>query len=855
LRKTSTKITAFILIAILICACNAVKRVPDGKLLLTKNEITVNDKTIKDENVFNQLYQKPNSTLLGYRLRLNLYNLANLNPDSTYQAKFTNNPEKFRRKSKWLSEKQVNRLGKSFWYHGIHDFLKKTGEPPVIIDKDRAEKSLLRLEYYYFNNGFFNVNANYKIDTLSIKKGKIKYAITPGNAYFLDSLRTTILTPALDSLYESNKSNTFIKSGNQYKTEDFENEKNRITTHFRNNGVYYFQPNYVTFDIDTIKKVNQANINLRIANYSYQQEDSSRTEPFKIYKISDVNIYTDYSPNNNNIKITDSTTYKNFNLYSQNKLRYKPRAITNAIFITKGGLFADYKTVLTTRYLNNLKIFNYPSIQYEVDSRDSTAQSLIAKVYLTPRKKYSFGTTLDVTHSNIQDFGIGLSVSETIRNVFNGAETLELAARGNIGSSKDLANPKNNFFNVSEYGLDLKLNIPRIFMPFSTEKIIPKSMIPSTLITVGFAKQQNIGLDKENFTGALSYNWTPKRNNTARFDLFNTQFVQNLNPQNYFNVYGSSYNALNQISKEYNTNPSYYNNDIDKDLLIEEGTVGFTNDVLTGNANFLKPLEPADFQSVKSIEERRLRLTENDFILATSFTFSKTTKKDLTDNNFYLFKTKIESAGTILSAFAATTNQKKNSTGNYEIFNLEYSEYIKTEFDYIKHWDLSKEKIFAFRSFFGIAIPFGNSDYIPFSRSYFSGGSNDNRAWQPYGLGPGSSGALDDFNEANMKIAISGEYRFKILGSLKGALFADAGNIWNVLDNVEDEKSTFTQFKDLKDIALGTGFGLRYDLSFFVIRFDLGFKTYNPANETNKRWFREYNFANSVLNFGINYPF
>jgi len=100
LKKIYTKITAFIVIAILICACNAVKRVPEGKLLLTKNEITVNDKAIKDENVFNQLYQKPNSTLLGYRLRLNLYNLANLNPDSTYQAKFTNNPEQFKRKSK-----------------------------------------------------------------------------------------------------------------------------------------------------------------------------------------------------------------------------------------------------------------------------------------------------------------------------------------------------------------------------------------------------------------------------------------------------------------------------------------------------------------------------------------------------------------------------------------------------------------------------------------------------------------------------------------------------------------------------------------------------------------------------------
>ena len=555
MKKISTKIAAFILIAIFICACNAVKRVPEGKHLLTKNEILVNNKATKEEIIFNQLYQKPNSTFLGYRLRLNLYNLANLNPDSTYQAKFTNNPGKYERQSKLLSAKQVDRLGKSFFYHGIHDFLKKTGEPPVIIDLTKTDKSILRLKYYYFNNGYFNVKATYTIDTLKTKKAKIKYAITTLDPYLLDSLRTSISTPVLDSMYEATKNKTLIKSGNQYKTSDFEDEKNRITTHFRNNGVYYFQPNYISFDLDTIKKVNKANVNLVINNYSYQQQDSSKTEPFKMYKISDVNIYTDYSPNGNNRQITDSITYNNFNLYGYEKIRYKPRAITNAIFITKGALFADSKTVLTTRYLNNLKIFNYPSIQYEIDKRDSTAHSLIAKVYLTPRKKYSFGTTFDVTHSNIQDIGIGLSASETIRNVFNGAETLEIAARGNIGSSKDLANPNNNFFNVSEYGVDLKLNFPRIFIPFGTEKIIPKSMIPSTLITVGFAKQRNIGLDKENFTGALSYNWTPKKNNTARFDLFNAQFVRNLNPQNYFNVYRSSYNALNAIGKTYNTNP------------------------------------------------------------------------------------------------------------------------------------------------------------------------------------------------------------------------------------------------------------------------------------------------------------
>jgi hypothetical protein len=127
-----------------------------------------------------------------------------------------------------------------------------------------------------------------------------------------------------------------------------------------------------------------------------------------------------------------STTYKNFNLYSQDKLKYKPKPLLMRSSLPKADCL-QIKTVLTTRYLN--KIFNYPSYNMKL-TRDSTAQSLIAKVYLTPRKKYSFGTTLDVTHSNIQDFGVGFSVSETIRNVFNGAETLELAARGNIGSSK-----------------------------------------------------------------------------------------------------------------------------------------------------------------------------------------------------------------------------------------------------------------------------------------------------------------------------------------------------------------------------------------------------------------------------------
>ena len=857
MKKNSTKIIAFILIAILICACNAVKRVPDGKNLLVKNNILVNGKSTNDETALNQMYQKPNGKLLGYKLRLNLYNLANLNPDSTYKAQFIKHPHRYERWSKVLSAKQVDRLGQSFLNKGLNEFLKNTGEAPVIIDTSKTKKSLLRLKYYYFNNGYFNVSTDYTIDSIARKKAQVNYKITTGPGYIIDTIRTKIMTPALDSLYKNNPEASLLKSGNQYKTTDFEEEKNRITTYFRNHGAYFFQPTYITFDIDTIGKKNKADVTLIISNNNIQEKDSSRTEPFKLYTISDVNIFTDYSTANAKNKISDSTTYNNFNLYSYKKLKYKPRAITDAVFINKGSTFSDTRTTLSSRYLNNLKIFNYPSIQYEVDKRDSTAQSLIAKVYLTPRKKYSFGTTLDVTHSNIQDFGIGASISETIRNVFNRAETLEISTRLNIGSSKDMANPNDNFFNVSEYGVDLKLNFPRILMPFGTEKIIPKRMIPSTSISAGFSKQRNIGLDKENFTGGISYNWSPKRHNTVKFDLLNAQFVRNLNPNNYFNVYTSSYDELNGIGKDYNIRPINWGDtpeeQIRKDLTIPNGTTGFTSDVLS-NKTALLPGDP-QYKDVESIEERRVRLTENDFILATSYTFTKTTKKDLADNTFYQFKTKIESAGTLLSAISSLGNLPKNANGNYEIFNLEYSEYIKTEFDYIKHWDFGKEKVLAVRSFFGIAVPFGNSNYIPFSRSYYAGGSNDNRAWQPYSLGPGSTNAVNDFNEANMKIAFSAEYRFKVFGDVKGAIFADAGNIWNVLDNVIDEKAKFSGVNDLAEIALGSGFGLRYDLSFFVIRLDLGFKTYNPAHEKGDRWFKEYNFGHSVLNFGINYPF
>ncbi|MCP1996902.1 carbon monoxide dehydrogenase subunit G [Flavobacterium sp. HSC-61S13] len=816
-----------------------------------QNEIFENGKKNSTEAVHNQLYQQPNSSILGYRLRLHLYNLAKPNADSSYQAWLDKHPTTHRNLTAFLSEKQVGRLGKSFAVSGFSQFLKNTGEPPVLYEENRMNRSVIRLKNYYFNQGFFNTTVQTQVDSIGDQKTKVTYQIETGKVYVIDSVSTRIFTPALDSLYKKNASKALVVPEKVYNSKDFEAERKRITTSFRNNGAYYFQESNIHYDVDTINNNHKANIELIIDDRTVKSGDTLVQVPFKIYKISDVNIFTDNTSKKVE-NIADSINFNNFNIYSANKLEYRPKALTDAIFITKGSTFSDFRRVLTSRSISNLRIFNYPSIEYIEDQRDSTGQSLVANIFLTPRKKMTFNPSLDVTHSNIQDFGIAGNMGLIIRNVFRGAEILDIGLRGSVGSSRDMANPNNVFLNVSEYGIDTKLSFPRLVFPIKTESIIPKSMLPRTMMSFGLFRQQNIGLDKENFTGIVNYSWSPKRNTSYSLDLLNLQYVRNTNPSNYFIVYKSSYNTLNDIAQRYEKDGDYF--DSKGDLAIQDGRANtFINDVLAGQTSVLPGT--SDYQNVRSIEERRLRLSENNLILAANISFTKSSKTDIKDNNFYTFKAKFESAGGLVSLLTKSNKSNVNENGNHTLLNVEFSQYVKTEIDFIKYWDLGRQQVLAFHTFGGIAIPYGNSNSIPFSRSYFAGGSNDNRAWHSYRLGPGSSGAINDFNEANMKLFASAEYRFNITGKWNGALFLDAGNIWNIFDHVEDEAYTFNGVKSLGDLALGSGFGLRYDFSFFVFRFDLGFKTYNPSKPEGEKWFKELNFGKVVVNVGINYPF
>ena len=857
LGKLSTKIRVLLLI-LLLSSCNTIKKVGDSEYLLTKNTIYVDSLKVNSAKVKNLISQKPNTKLLlGYPLRLNLYNLAKDNPDSLYQNWLQKKPKRQNRLNAFLSKKQVDRLGESFAVKGFNNLLKSVGEAPAIIDSTKTKKSKERLQAYYGSKGYFNNKASYTVVPNKRKKrAEIAYNVTLGKPYFIDSLTTNILSSDIDSLLNINKGTRYVKEKEQFDVNDFIKERQRLTKIFRNSGIYNFQESAISFDIlrDTTNTGNdqKLDVQMEIENFLSSNSDSTTTaQEYKVHRFEKINIYADYLFNENKDSLK-SIEHEGYTIFFKDKLNYKPDALTDAIFFEKGNVYRDIDRTRTQGQITNLNTFKYPNIDFQQDTIQS---QLITNIYLAARSRYSLGFDFDVSRSDIQVIGTAISGSVFARNVFGGAETLSLGVRGSIGILGDRSLSEETF--TSEIGGDINLTFPRIWFPLNTEKIIPYYAVPQTRLSIGANFQQNIGLDRQVFNTTLAYNWSPNTSSNSVLELLDIEFVRNTNPENFFNVYQNTFNLLDDIANDYETISGFEdffetdpNNVTEQRLNIPDGANNFINEIVTNNS----ALTDDDQENIGIIQERRDRLIENNFIFSSNFSFQKDNRADTNDNSFYQYRLSLESTGNLLSAFSNLVSFNTDELGQKTIFGIPYSQYVKTDFEYIRHWDLNNENVLALRGVFGLAVPYGNSSSIPFVRSYFAGGANDNRAWQVYSLGPGTTENTNEFNEANFKLGFNLEYRFPIVGAIKGALFTDVGNIWNVFDNVDDEGATFNGIESLGDIAIGTGVGLRYDLSYFIFRFDLGFKTYNPALIGSERWFTDY-FSESVFNIGINYPF
>ncbi|MGY5354916.1 translocation and assembly module lipoprotein TamL [Wenyingzhuangia sp. IMCC45467] len=818
------------LLSILITACNTTKYVKEHEHLLTKNTIRIDNKKTSDYTITDYLIQRPNNKPLGIPLGLHIYNLGNLNYDSIHQKRIQDFENRNNFWDRLLSKKQtlksINRK-KNF-----NNWLLTKGEEPVIVDPKKTANTAINLRTHFFNNGYFDTTVKTEVITNS-KKADVLYNVNKREPYFIGDIHYFIKNKKVDSIVQLNKNQIFIKKGEQYNQDNFQQTVSTITKTLRNNGFYHFTESLISFrNIDTLAQDHITPIDIHIDNRRVKKGNSIEEIPTNVQTIKKLSVFTDYSYETRNNVYDTKKSYNHIEFYAHEKLKYRVKTLANSIFIEPNQIYNDDAVEATRRHLKSLNNFRVVKINQQELANNELATTII----LTPLKKYGVGINSEIIHSNIKQVGLSGGFNFINRNLFRGAEIFQLSLQGSIfDTATKVSGTNNTSFDAYEIGIDATLEFPKFIFPLISN-LIPRTMTPRTKITIGTSFQKNIGLDKQKVTGIVDYTWKPSLKNKHTVELLNAQYIKNLNINSYFNIYSSEFNQIKTIQES--EFPAYN--------LTTDNASAFIQSIPTSFQNS----NPTEYKTLKNIEKRRGIITSNNIIPAASYAFEHNSKRGLSDTRYNYFKAKVTSAGNANAFLFKTKNDQK-------VFeNIPVSQFLKFDVDFRKFWSKSINNSLAFRTFVGIAIPTGENKDIPFISSYFAGGSNDIRAWKTYELGPGSSNSGLEFNIGNLKILSSLEYRFKIFNSIHGAIFMDAGNIWNLpnASSTASKEELFSGFKSLENIAIGTGTGIRYDFNFLVLRLDLAFKTYEPYLTENK-WFSNYSLSQSVLNIGINYPF
>ena len=820
-------------LSVFLFSCNTLKYVGDEEYLIHKNKTIVDDKRSSNSEVRDYIIQRPNTKIIGVPFGLHFYNFGNLNYGDDYRVWASNHEWSFNSADKIFTTKQA--VGMSRFFTGLNNWFLNTGEAPVIYDPVKANKSTDNIKQYYFNEGYFDAVVKHELQSKKPKRGEVNYIISRGSVYQIDSISKKFPNSVIDSIYRLKSKESLLKSGDDFKISNIENEADRLVNLYRDNGIYYFNKNLVKFVIDTSFAKKSASVEMLISNPVIETEEQPRVKDLQVQQISDVIIYSDYSYNQRNEIYRDTTSFNNYTILSHDKLAYSPKTLTEAVFVTPGEIYKDKNRLLTRTHLRSLNNFKSVKVVYE----DYGENNLRANVFLTPMKKYNLTLNNEITHSNVKNFGISAKFSFLNRNTFRHAEIFKLSFSGSFfNTSADISNPK-RFFNAWEFGVDASLTIPKVLLPFNLSNIIAKEKSPSTIISLGTSLQKNIGLDNQKYTAIYDLGWQANPRLKHRIEILNTQYVKNLNIDEYFYIYSSEFNELLDIQQQYF--PGY--------PLNQENAIDFLNNEITAD---FQQVDANAYQETQNIEKRYYIITDNNFIPTIAYSLTYSTQNGIQDQDFSYFRSRFASSGLLSNALAKTPEDGSAKS----LFGAPIAQYFKLDLEYKKFWEFQGKNSLAFRAFAGFAIPYGNSSDLPFSRSYFVGGANDIRAWEIYELGPGASFTGLEYNVGSMKLLTSLEYRFNLLGKLNGAFFVDAGNIWDISNSsLNGEDAKFKGIGSLKNTAVGSGFGARYDFSFLVLRLDFGFKTYEPYNSMGSKWFRNYNFGNAVYNIGINYPF
>lgn len=841
------KITYILLITgLFLYSCRQTKYVPDGKYLLKKNVVRVVDGNLDVDDVTEIIRQKPNFKTFGLKMRLWAYNrIDSANVAKKRLAKNKSireeNLERIQRRDR-INKKRIEKArakGDEFYTEKIVKlkdtifpkmffrewFKYKIGEKPVVYDSIPFNKSIEQLNVYLKNKGYYYGSVTGEVHFKENRKAKVKYTLTPGPQYKIDSVYVESNNPLVKQEYLN-----FVKDhtempliGQPFDTDYLDDYREKVAKHMRDKTLFGFSSSHINFIADTTFKTMSVTLGVRFTDRMVRSEynrDSLIPIKHKVTYVKEVYFHIadttyfegnfKYTVEQMGLTLLDQQFVRTIDtfVYAEIKKRNSDELdkYRIATFTYNGELSIDPGVIEIQNYLENENVYKeyylersfsrllqlglfqvIKPVLIEIPRTDS----IEVHYYLVPAKKQSFGYQPRATNSN-GFLGVALSINYINKNLFKGAEKLTLSVSGGFESQppvfannldgEPIEKPGRSF-NTFEIGPSIKLELPGLFPTKVT--FLSKRQRPRTELSAAYNFQGRADFERHIFQ--MNYLW--------KFYVSKTQIFQ-------IGLPFMSVVKLVRIQKD----PEF------------QAKLDLLNDLFLRNA-YSNQLIWQDLKVTFEYNNKEKDYKKGNFMLYTNSTF--------------------DAAGNTLSMFEKYQDTIEN--GQHAIFGIGYSQFARLDNEIIVSNPIGRKKSIHGRLQIGGGIPYGNTTTsLPYDYSFFAGGANDNRGWRARALGPGAYKYYLDTNRTatqigDIRIGGSVEYRFSLGQLFRGALFADAGNVWTYKEDINRLGSKFSP-SWMREIALSLGVGLRMDLDFFILRLDFGVPLTNPALPQGARW-------------------
>lgn len=838
-------------ITLLFGACSPTKYLKQNEFLLEKNTIKTDNKAVSPSEFSAYIRQRPNKSILGIKLYVRIYNLVNPEKEAIREAKR-------QKKLDLINEERRRELKpEKESIFSISGWIRDIGEPPVVYDKFAANKTTRQFELYLKNKGYYYAQVTDTVSTLPGKKKRkaAVYRVKTGKPYVIEQINYQ-LDDSLVALYVLPDSvNRLINPGDRLELDLLQQERARITNLLKNQGYYYFSKQYIYYKIDTISLANYRTI-LTIGLKKTEtklKNGTKKTDFHKRYMINQINYYTNFQPKKviqlqeKYYKLLQDTLFQNHTFYYDSTLIIRPKVLLQGQRIKRGFVYNPNEVDRTYKYLSALSAYRLVNIEfyepkelfYDSIWEQHHIKKLNCNINLTPTIPQSITLELEgTTASGI--WGVAGNVRYRQKNLFKGSEDFRLKLKYEQEKNSNLEPIANQRYTTLEFGIQADISFPVFLVPFKFDTFNSK-YTPITNVSFGFNSRSRVDYSNKVINGSMSYVWNGNNFLTHYLypvDFYSTKlvrmdsaFVYYVKEQRAFERYFDHIISASRYTFIYNNqtqnngrNYTYWRNNIE--------TAGST------------------FTAFKNLTNAQLNKSEEIF--------------NSVVNEIFAHIPNAESRTALIELVNNEISDKNESY--YTLNNILYYQYWKFDTEFRHKMNLWKQSDFVYRVFLGLIFPYGNTLVSPIEKQYSVGGANSLRGWRAHTIGPGTYDFANDsktnlsenFNMqfSDLKIELNLEYRFNIFWMVKGATFIDAGNIWSIRDTDTRTGGKFEWNRFYNQFAVNTGLGLRFDLSFFIFRLDVGVPLLDPKYADKWYWKpNRFGFSNFAYNFGIGYPF